>query len=760
MKDKKRRRDGNAPRLAKKLSTVFRRKLLKVSAIILLASILLIVIAVLSVVHISTSALLDTQIGEMTNEMKYYSDTMFSNGNVLSEPLNKMSDKELAEIMATYGASNWYYVDKNGVVVRTDNKSKLGVNAFEDPDLCVCCKELIAASDDNSYVETVSPEAFRSGNWKKRSGFSMGDGSCFIFEFAPEVYYGILNTMITGICNYNSVGSDGWDIVIDQSGDIISPSEDIRESWNFQASSINVKELLSLAKEKSLFSYTVEGTAYYTEYAQADGYYVITLIPVAEVMGNIQLILLITAALVILLLTVIFLRINVLMNRLVVKNINTINSELSQITDGNLNTEIDVKNNLEFKQLSDGINTTVSALKGYIERDSERFERELELARDIQTSALPNVFPPFPDRHDIDIFASMKPAKQVGGDFYDFFFTDDAHLVFLTADVSDKGIPAAMFMMKAKTIIKNLAQSNRDLETVIAKANNILCEDNSADMFVTLWIAMLNTETGELTYVNAGHCKPLLKSSGGRFEYLTDSPDFIVAGEEDIPYHNKTITLNKGDALFLYTDGVTEAVNTEDTFFGEDRLKAALNRADCSTAGSICSGVNAELSAFAENAHQSDDITMLAVIYHGRRVFDEITVDAKRDQLDKVYRFVDRQLAACEFGQNDIAQFGIITDEICANIIRYAYPDGGGSLTAGFAFDPASDEVTLTFTDNGKPFNPLNAPEPDIKNVEDRKEGGMGIFLVRKFSDKLQYEYSGGKNILTITKKRLSKTGK
>jgi anti-sigma regulatory factor (Ser/Thr protein kinase) len=145
---------------------------------------------------------------------------------------------------------------------------------------------------------------------------------------------------------------------------------------------------------------------------------------------------------------------------------------------------------------------------------------------------------------------------------------------------------------------------------------------------------------------------------------------------------------------------------------------------------------------------------MLAVVYNGRRIFEEMTVDAELSQLEDVYSFIKQQLRSCGFDSDSVAQFSIIADEICANIVRYAYPGGGGKLTVGYSFDPASNEAALTFTDEGIPFNPLKAPDPDLESPEEREEGGLGLFLVRKFSDRLQYEYSNGKNILTITKRR------
>ncbi len=738
-----------------KLSTVFRNKLLKVSAIILLCAILLIFIAVNVVVRLSTTQMLKSQIQQITDGVSYHSETVFNSPNFyLSTKPDNINQEMLEQEFSMFLATNWYYIDQNGEVLFTNDETMREKNASADPELAQFAEYYTGNIREFNSVQVILPKDFQSRNWKKLVICRYGTDSFVVLKYEPEQYYHMLDDFVDSICNFESVGTGGSNLILRQDGKIISPEKGARGELHFQTESLDVTNLLSLSKDKELFLLKLNGTAFYAMYAQADGYYVVSMIPRAEVIGSLTAIMLITAVMVLLLLAVIFIRINHLTKRLIVKNIETVNNGLSEITSGNLDTEINVRDNVEFNQLSDGINATVSSLKGYIQRESERFEQELELARSIQNSAMPNVFPPFPERHDIDIFASMKPAKQVGGDFYDFFFTDDAQLVFLTADVSDKGIPAAMFMMKAKTIIKSLAQSRLSIENVISSANRILCEDNSADMFVTLWIGMLNTETGELAYINAGHCKPLLRRAGGEFDYLPGRADFVVASEEDAPYHSKSLTLKQGDALFLYTDGVTEAVNTDDALFGEEKLKNALNAERAETAGEICARAVAELSSYAQNAAQSDDITMLAVVYHGGVVREKITVDAELAKLEPVFAFIEAQFTQCGFDKDAVMEMGIIADEICSNIVFYAYPEEKGKLTVQFTFNPATEEAALVFIDNGVPFNPLNAPAPNLDNPEERREGGLGIFLVRRYSDRLQYEYTKKQNTLKIIKKR------
>ena len=225
--------------------------------------------------------------------------------------------------------------------------------------------------------------------------------------------------------------------------------------------------------------------------------------------------------------------------------------------------------------------------------------------------------------------------------------------------------------------------------------------------------------------------------------------------EESIPFSRRELKLSKGDVLYLYTDGVTEAVDPADELYGEDRLRLALNAQKPQSAREICEAVQRDLRSYSNGATQTDDITMLSVIFNGSRLYREITVEAKTENLNEIYTFLDDMLNASGFDFSSITQMGTIADEVCSNIVNYSYPEQkNGYIKAAFSFNPTSDEAEITFTDGGIPFNPLNSPEPDFENIEDSEEGGLGIFLIRRYSDKVLYEYSNGQNILKIVKKR------
>ena len=247
--------------------------------------------------------------------------------------------------------------------------------------------------------------------------------------------------------------------------------------------------------------------------------------------------------------------------------------------------------------------------------------KELAMAADIQENAIPRVFPPFPSEKRIDLFASMKPAREVGGDFYDFYFTAPGRLAFLVADVSDKGVPAALFMMRAKTLLKNLAQTGRPLDEVVAAANEALCEGNAANMFVTAWVGEIDLVSGTVRYVNAGHNPPVvLRAKDGSAAYLRSRPGLVLGAMPGAKYRTGEIALAPGDALYLYTDGITEQTDSNGVLFGEERLRAGLEGGAVLAHPETCTGtVLALVEAHAAGVEQSDDRTQLLLRWRGAK---------------------------------------------------------------------------------------------------------------------------------------------
>ena len=251
--------------------------------------------------------------------------------------------------------------------------------------------------------------------------------------------------------------------------------------------------------------------------------------------------------------------------------------------------------------------------------EKERIGAELSIASQIQADMLPRIFPPFPNRTDFDIYASMDPAKEVGGDFYDFFLVDDTHLCLVMADVSGKGVPAALFMVIAKTLIKNQALLGRSPSEILANVNQQLCDGNEAELFVTVWLAVVDLTTGQGLAVNAGHEHPTLRRVGGQYELIQYRHSPAVAVMEGMRFRQHEFQLNPGDSLFVYTDGVPEATDAKNELYGAERMLAALNRDPDAAPEQVLSAVRQGVDAFVGDAPQFDDLTMLCLRYHGPR---------------------------------------------------------------------------------------------------------------------------------------------
>ncbi|MCR4609529.1 MAG: SpoIIE family protein phosphatase [Eubacterium sp.] len=313
--------------------------------------------------------------------------------------------------------------------------------------------------------------------------------------------------------------------------------------------------------------------------------------------------------------TVIYILVSMLVQNIVVGNLQMVNESLNKITDGDLNEKVDVYSSYEFASLSNDINQTVSVLKNYINAAEKRVEQELFMAKSIQESSLPRNFT-FP-RKDFEIYATMDAAKEVGGDFYDFFFIDANKLCMVIADVSGKGIPAALFMMRSKTTIRSMAESGKQPAEIFQIANDSLCEGNDASMFVTVWIGIIDLETGHMVCSNAGHEYPVIMRAGGEYELYKQKHNVALAVCEGMKFREYEIDLNPGDRLFVYTDGVPESKNKENVQYETDRLLNILNKRKDASDKLLLPAVRRDIESFVNGADQFDDITMLGFSYKG-----------------------------------------------------------------------------------------------------------------------------------------------
>ena len=285
--------------------------------------------------------------------------------------------------------------------------------------------------------------------------------------------------------------------------------------------------------------------------------------------------------------------------------------------------DIDIHTGDEIEDLADAIKKMDGDLHDYINElsaitaEKERIGTELNVARRIQEGMLPNIFPPFPDRSEFDLYASMIPAKHVGGDFYDFFMVDDTHIALVMADVSGKGVPAALFMAISKVLLKTSVQAGRGPSETLERVNNQLLEGNDTGLFVTVWLAVIDINTGKGVAANAGHMHPVLRRRDGEFELIKYRHSPAVATIEGIPFKEHEFDLDPGDIIFVYTDGVTEATNVEDELFGEDRMIETLNMNGDEGTEQLIPAVKTAMDDFVGEAPQFDDITMLVFEYKG-----------------------------------------------------------------------------------------------------------------------------------------------
>ena len=463
----------------------------------------------------------------------------------------------------------------------------------------------------------------------------------------------ILNEL-TEIVIRTRVGETGYAFILNELGQIIIPDESEADEYG----SILREDLLNsgnaelaaatqnmIDRKNGIERVNIDGKEHFIAYAALETlpWSLAIIIPVDEAiapsiesrehiidmkndaLGNIDLIIMTVLILFIVAIALIILFINYFSKRFantLTKPIISLQDGVREIADGNLNLKLNIHTGDEIEGLGLSVNKMAVDIKDYITHlqtvtiEKERIGAELDVATKIQASMLPCIFPPFPDRAEFDIYASMEPAKEVGGDFYDFFLIDDNTLAVVIADVSGKGVPAALFMVITKTLIKNNAQLGKSPKEVFEAVNNQLCENNEAVMFVTAVLGYLDIPTGKFAFVNAGHNPPLL-CVDGQLNWLKAKAGFVLAGMEDMIYQQHEILLQRGDKLFLYTDGVTEAMNKENKLFSDLRLfEAASNNCDLPP-HEFCRSIKHEVNKFAEGQEQADDITMLALRYWG-----------------------------------------------------------------------------------------------------------------------------------------------
>ena len=523
------------------------------------------------------------------------------------------SNKEISLLLLAekYNVTEINIVNQNGVITastKEDLVSNFNMNSTEQSKAF-----MVLTGEENEFVQVYGPKGEDGSTMRKYAGVGLSDGGFIQAGYDADQFHDYLDDFVIDVTKNRHVGSTGFVAVCDEKLNMVTNTD--RNGDHISTIGITPDEVMLSGKTAGkLYKTNIvnKDTDFNKEYIYVftfvEGYCIIAAMPFADAMLMRDASLYTSIFMLILIFAALFMFIYFLIKKVIINNLQKINGTLSEITGGNLDVTVDVRSNAEFSSLSDDINSTVTTLKRYIAEAAARIDKELEYAKQIQLSALPSNFP---DTEKYKIFAQMIAAKEVGGDFYDFYTLDNNTVLFLVADVSGKGIPAAMFMMTAKTIIRDLAERGLSVDEIFTLANEKLCENNESGMFVTAWMGKLDLSTNTLSFANAGHNPPLIIHASGECEYLKSRTGFILAGMEGMKYRANEIKLNEGDRIFLYTDGVTEATNEKEALYGEERLLSYIDKNKNLKGEELLSGLKEDIDTFVGDAPQFDDITML-----------------------------------------------------------------------------------------------------------------------------------------------------
>jgi phosphoserine phosphatase RsbU/P len=382
---------------------------------------------------------------------------------------------------------------------------------------------------------------------------------------------------------------------------------------------------------------------------------------------------------------------------------------------------------------------------------NERMETELSVGHDLQLSMVPRVFPAFPGRSEVSVYATLRPARELGGDFYDFYFVDDSHLFFCVGDVSDKGVPAALFMAVTKTLIKTRSAEEASTAKLASYLSAELARDNDKCMFVTLFLGRLNVATGELVYTNAGHEPPCLRHASGALEVLAERHGPLVGAAPGLVYRESRRWLAPGDLLVVYTDGVSEAQDAGGRLFSEERLAEIVRADGAEPTEAVVDRILAAVDTFESGAERADDITVLALRFLPVLVETGVLRN-ESSEMERLGKLLDRFEQRSGLPAATMAELRIVCDEIVSNVIAYGYPEGRpGDIDV--RLELAGSRLVVTVSDDGVSFNPLAVAPPDTTlPLEHRQLGGLGIHLVRSLTDEAIYLRQDGRNVIVLVK--------
>ncbi|MDD4080141.1 MAG: SpoIIE family protein phosphatase [Eubacteriales bacterium] len=665
-------------------------------------------------------------------------------------PEMAQSGDELAALLPVLDVDQLHVIDSSGIITATTYAPYLGYDLasaeqssfflpiLKDPNLILIQPAAPTGHDASMMMQ------FSAAGIPGRAGMvQIGDVP---ERLAEAVQVADIKSLAPGF----AIGSHGT-VVVFERGLVVSSGK--RELMDLRAEDLDFE--LAEARSGEPFTTGLGASRALGLGKEWGDYLIIGMLPYSEIHAGRNITMMFMGLAYLLLFLGVFILVSRMVDVEVIRGIRNVNASLALITEGNLETRVQEHGNAEFRALSDGINATVDALKQAIADARSRVDAELALAREVQHANLPRTSALKGLEGQFRLGALLEAAREVGGDFYDFFFVpgpSGRKLALVIADVSGKGIPGALFMMRVKTQLQSDILAERDLAKAVAHANRKLCEENEAGLFVTAFVGLWDFEgDGWLDYVNAGHNPPLLARTGEEYAFLRCSAGLVLGAMEDSQYHMCRVRLVAGDKLLLYTDGVIEAENAQGAFLTSGGFKTLIDHTPLRDmpAHKQPEKVMQALRQFAGGREQADDITLMALdILKSPAALPWVDIPLEEEQLKTIQSLAEAETAPLNPSPHALNRLYVVVDEIFSNMVRYT-SSPGDKVT--FSCELVGREAVMRFRDRGEPFDPLSQPMPDISLSSDQREaGGLGLMMIRKLADYAAYTYEDGENRLLI----------
>lgn len=535
--------------------------------------------------------------------------------------------------------------------------------------------------------------------------------------------------------------------MVSKSGPVLITDENytvLADPFGRQGSSFEA-DLLSRLNAWQRYELMIDNTNCFLMYGTIDNYCIVAYMPVAEAFYNRNIVVYLTTFNEFIVFVCIYFLMYYILRKFVVKNIQDLNSSLDQISSGNLDVVLQIEGNEEFASVSSDINQTVGVLKSYVEDSENRLSRERDYARAMQKAAVPAVFPAFPEIEEFDLYAMVVPYREVGGSFYNYIMLSRRKICFVVGDVSGTGLPSAIFMVRAKSLLQAQVQSGENLSLVFRKVNEALCQDNRDKLQLSVWLGLLDLGTGRMEYVNCGHTRPVL-TVGSKTMIPTTKVNAPLGLDPSEKFIINKIMLHPGDRLFLQTEGIINAKNQNGEPFGMSRLQKVLQKVQYESPKEVCDAVLACVQKFCTGVEQADDYTMFDLQLKSLETEDTIYLVPDDSSLEKALDFADKKGRDYKLSSQACQRIRLIVEELFANVIRYS-----GAKNASLAIRKDGAWIQIEIQDDGQPFDTRLIQVPNLNELNsERPGGGLNIFLIYQFAS-IDYNRTDETNLLAAT---------